>query len=1407
MKRGFTIILMVLGLLLSLGLLRLWLPASTTGGPPPALQGEAALNHLKEQGLYGSLHEAVTAARYGFYQEPKQSGAWLADNPAQRLSARLTPDGLQVVTGGDEVGSHRLGMKLRSAGYGERQMAAKAGRMTASGARAEIHHELTQSQSSNPQSTIIEWYHNAAAGLEQGFTIESAPGKRRDGERLRVALALEGELRAEAVEGGQALEFRDDAGRRALRYDHLVVRDRAGRELEARMAVSAEEGDVWLEVDDREAVWPVTIDPTFTQQQKLEVLDAAIFDSFGNSAAISGDTVVVGAHLDDGAGGIDQGSTYVFVRSSGGVWALQQKLLALDGAADDRFGHSVAISGDTVVVGAPGDAGAAGPQQGSAYVFVRSGGVWTQQQKLEFSDPAQFDAFGFSVAISGDTVVVGSFADDGPLGGDQGSAHVFVRNGGVWTLQQKLLASDTAPNDHFGKSVAINGDTIVVGAPGDSGAAGFAQGSAYVFVRSGGVWTQQQKLFASDAAVTDNFGDSMAISGDTVVVGAPSDDGAAGIQQGSAYVFVRNGGVWTQQQKLEASDPAAGDFFSSSVAISGGTVVVGSTGHDGAAGIAQGAAYVFVHSSGVWTQQQKLLASDAAAIDQFGSSVAISGETVVVGAPGDDGVRRINKGSAYVFIPAPPNTPPVITAASVSRTQGLPASIGAIAQVNDAEDALNTLTVTVNGAASATVNGATVSLISVDSSGQVTASVGAACSASFTLRVTDSGGLFAEATLNVTVTPEPTSPVGVCPQKLEASDAAASDRFGSSVAISGETVVVGAPLDDGAAGVNQGSAYVFVRNGVGWSPQQRLEASDPAANDGFGRSVAISGETIVVGAAGDDGNQGSAYVFVRSGGVWTLQQKLLNPEPAAGDLFGISVAISGETVVVGASLDDGAAGIDQGSAYVFVRSGGVWSQQQKLEASDAAASDQFSASVAISGETVVAGAPGDSGPAGSSQGSAYVFMRSGGAWTQQQKLLNPDPATAEFFGFSAAISGETVVAGAFDDDATQGAAYVFIRSDGVWNQQQKLVAQDAAADDQFGRSVAISGEMVVVGAPNDDGAAGVNQGSAYVFVRSGGVWSQQQKLLNPDPAAGALFGISVAISGETVVVGASLDDGAAGIDQGSAYMFDFAPPNTPPTITAASVSRTQGLPASISTIATVNDAEDALNTLTVTVNGAASATVNGVTVSSISVDASGQVAASVGAACSASDASFTLRVTDSGGLFAEDTLNVTVTRTQLTALGPANVWVGLKNSDDVGTKFDLLAEVFKNETLIGSGQLNGVNGGSSGFNNAVLNTINLGLSAPVDVCPGDILKIKLSVRIAANSGHRSGTARLWFNDDAANSSFGVTIGGLINDHFLLDGFTLGTVAGGGPKKTIDVLVDRAVNGNPFKPFGTWSKTF
>jgi FG-GAP repeat protein/thrombospondin type 3 repeat protein len=356
-------------------------------------------------------------------------------------------------------------------------------------------------------------------------------------------------------------------------------------------------------------------------------------------------------------------------------------------------------------------------------------------------------------------------------------------------------------------------------------------------------------------------------------------------------------------------------------------------------------------------------------------------------------------------------------------------------------------------------------------------------------------------------------------QKLTASDGAALDRFGESVAIDGDTMVVGAPSDDAF----RGSAFVFVRSGGVWSEQQKLTAGDGATFDQFGTSVAIDGDTLAVGAFNDDGGRGSAYVFVRGGGLWSEQQKLAAGDGTPGDIFGRSVAISGETLAVGAEGDVAF----RGSAYVFVRSGGVWNEQQKLTASDGATFDQFGRSVAIDGDTLAVGAVGDD----SNRGSAYVFVRSGGVWSEQQKLTASDGTAGANFGRPVAISGDTLVVGAVAANVFRGSAYVFVRSGGVWSEQQKLTAGDGTPGVQFGRSVAIDGDTLVVGAGGDDGG----RGSAFVFVRSGGVWSEQQKLAAGDGTAGDSFGDSVAISAATVAVGASGDDGA----RGSAYVFSF----------------------------------------------------------------------------------------------------------------------------------------------------------------------------------------------------------------------------------------------------------------------------
>ncbi len=289
--------------------------------------------------------------------------------------------------------------------------------------------------------------------------------------------------------------------------------------------------------------------------------------------------------------------------------AAEQKLTASDGAAVDLLGWSVAISGDTMVVGAVlDDVGA--DNAGSAYVFVRSAGAWSEQQKLTASDGIAGDQFGGRVAIDGDSIVVGARSHDAGANVDQGSAYVFVRSAGVWSEQQKLTASDGAAFEEFGSSVAIGGDTVIVGDEGD----GFGQGSAFVFTRSGGIWSEHQKLTAGDGS--RQFGHSVAMDGDALVVGAIGDTVGTNVAQGSAYVFARSAGAWSEQQKLTAGDGSSGDFFGHSVAINGATVVVGAEADDVSGNPFRGSAYVFVHDGAVWSEQQKLTASDGASLRQ-----------------------------------------------------------------------------------------------------------------------------------------------------------------------------------------------------------------------------------------------------------------------------------------------------------------------------------------------------------------------------------------------------------------------------------------------------------------------------------------------------------------------------------------------------------------------------------------------------------------------------------------------------------------------------------------------------------------------------------------------------------------------------------------------------------------------
>lgn len=352
---------------------------------------------------------------------------------------------------------------------------------------------------------------------------------------------------------------------------------------------------------------------------------------------------------------------------------------------------------------------------------------------------------------------------------------------------------------------------------------------------------------------------------------------------------------------------------------------------------------------------------------------------------------------------------------------------------------------------------------------------------------------------------------------LRASDGAPADQFSQSTAISGDVLVIGAPEEDNAAGSSAGAAYVYRRAAGVWSQEQKLTPLDANGGDDFGFSVAVLADIIVVGAPRDDdlgGSSGSAYVFRFDGSTWTQQAKLLAADGGTNDRFGQAVSINNGAIVVGAPQEDSVQN-NAGAAYVFRNSGSNWPPEQKLTAPDLDDFAQFGRSVAIDGDTAIVGA-WQAEPAGTFLvGAAYVFRRSGVTWTLEQKLTASNAADFRWFGVSVAISGDDALVGAFGDRANDlsesGGAYFFERVGGVWNETQNVHASDAEANDRFGWSVALQGENAVIGA---SAAA-----EAYWFTRNGGVWAQQAGLESADPGLDASFGQAVAIDGSDVVVG------------------------------------------------------------------------------------------------------------------------------------------------------------------------------------------------------------------------------------------------------------------------------------------------
>ncbi len=941
--------------------------------------------------------------------------AW---NPDQGINARFLDRGVKFASSKQRSWQFTLGY----AG------AEPVSSLNVNGTRAEYRY----------QDGVTEWFENRSDGIEHGLTLDERPDGFRGRDEIRLTVNLIG-VEACVEDGSGDLILQSPDGTASLRYSGLKAFDANGKTLVASMA-PAREG-IAFTVNDLGAAYPIVIDPLLTVfEQEIGPLHAgkgASWNEFGTSIAVDGDTAVVGVPSDRLQAGQPDGSAYVFTKSNG-IWTQTAYLTsAEDTTGFGGFGSSVAIEGNTVVVGAP-HSGANGEWDvGSAHIFTRVNEIWTRSATLVAHDPREEARFGFAVALSGNRVLIGAPGGESRSVGTpaiRGGAYIFNRVPDGWEFAAKLLPADGKDDDLFGESVALEGDHAFVGAPDHDGTSTHHEGIVHVFTGFGGTWNPGTTLRVAGDFYYANFGVSLAADGDTLIVGARGDLNYENSvdEVGRAYVFIGNGASWWLQAKLASSDIADAGF-GTSVAIAGDTVAIGAPSKSPAEPYPRGSAHIFTRSAGIWTERTRFDSDFNQDGGHFGASVALGGGTLLIGAPREHTSAQNFSGRAHAYTGSEANW--------------------------------------------------------------------------------------------------------VAAGKLLGSDGGDDFQFGTSVALDQNRALVGAPFDDTALGTDSGCAYLFRKQAGTWIFETRLGAG-VTIQDQIGLSVALDGDRALVGAVD------FACVFIRTGEAWTLEDTLI-PQGITSGFMGTSVALDGNLAIIGAPsinpFDD-----FLGRAWVFSRLGSDWSQQAELLAAGTAGGDYFGASVAVEGTTVVVGRPGKAA------GSVHVFTPINGVWAERAKLVASDGANGDAFGTSVDLMGDSALIGAPGDDLTgafdAGSAYVFTKSPTTWTQKTKLRSPAAVESASFGAAVALFGDEALVGAPayaDTLFATPVGRGSAHLFSREKEIWSYRAGFVGGsdggDFADG--FGRSVAIGGGCALVGASHKDftalphGNRASDQGSVHIY------------------------------------------------------------------------------------------------------------------------------------------------------------------------------------------------------------------------------------------------------------------------------
>jgi len=925
------------------------------------------------------------------------------------------------------------------------------------------------------------------------------------------------------------------------------------------------------------------VNGSWIKTQTFTSTDGAISDAFGTSVSMNavGDYAIVGAVNDDDKG-VDSGSVYVFTRS-GDVWTQSSKLTAADGVAGDQFGRSVSLNSVATIALISAhqrdDNNLSG--SGVVYYYTRSGATWTQQQKIYPSDPKANISFGESISMNKDGNLAYIASSDNAKGTGAGAVYIFRRSGNVWTQQQKLTPDYIKEADYYGSSVAINGDgTYVAIAALSDDEAGANFGGVYVYSYPSRIALSQSKesfslqgfLTDPEGKIQDYYGRGISLSedGTWAAVGVELRDDNSLTNSGCVYIYKRKGQTWIKSATLYANPIAESGIFGWAVALDAtGTQLLATEIHDGVTPLRSGAVHYYTRVGETWTHRQKFKLPTLTADQYFGSSIALNaaGDYAVIGAYNDT-----EKGAfaGAVFIYKKIGSTWTYQSKMISPVGETNTYYGIAAAMNQSG---SILAVGAHGSDSSGVYKGAVYLY--DRNGEVWNYREKILPPNLSMDAEFGSGLAfnKEGTL-LLVGSKATQTRGVkagavyiyrkegsswsMKDALYISNSRTLDEFGRGVTMTadGKLALIGAVNRDEVVS-DQGIVYIFADlnyeapvNAIeSWREQEKLYAKTPVVNSYFGTACALShdGKTAVItaenGPTSHSTDAGCAYFFEKTELGWVEKGRFWSEDTTNVSNFGRSVDLfnNGTYAVVGASSDGGDS---SGSVFVFMRVGDTWIQTQKIRAQTPTPNYLFGTAVSVSedGSLLLIGEQGNTVKA-IAAGACHVYTNQNGQFVYQQTLYASDAAQSDYFGMSAAISGDGNIAliGAGLEDSTasnSGSVYVFTRNGSVWTEEQKITTSDGMIDDWFGSDVALNydGTIALIVCEYDDDK-GNNTGSVYVYSRSGSVWTYVKKLYTSDPVIeGKISYITMSGDSKTVMIGSSLSDDK-GTDTGAVYVF------------------------------------------------------------------------------------------------------------------------------------------------------------------------------------------------------------------------------------------------------------------------------